>query len=200
MSETRRPLRDLSHLVGADLETIVRYNEALRSHPFTKAQETIREFVNQCVTDPNFVQSPGLLDMMLVVRDVLGDGATDEWNIEDYLSPIEQATRERIKERESEQNSKNASNDRLGARDPMKARIVDIMKMQKNSGMVFSDFLSAWKRDPQGRLILKTINPHDKQDKQRFEVTDDAPAAPGKRPLPKKTYAVSTLRDYWNKS
>jgi hypothetical protein len=185
----------------AALEAIVRSIEAEQAHPFAKAQKTIYEFVNQCVTDPNFKQSPGLLDLMLVVRDVLADGASDKWTVDDYLSPIEQATRELIERRVSQQNAKNASNPRPKGRDPMKQRIVAIMNPQKISGVAFADFLAAWKREPQERLILKTLNPNEKQDKQRFEVTDDVdPYAGDEGPLPTKECPFSTLRDYWSEA
>ncbi|MDP3816680.1 hypothetical protein, partial [Pseudomonas sp.] len=150
---------------------------------------------------PNFKQSPGLLDLMLVVRDVLADGATDKWTVDDYLSPIEQATRELIERRVSQQNAKNASNPRLKGRNPMKQRIVALMKTEKGSGVAFADFLAAWKREPQERLILNTLNPNERQDKQRFEVMDDVdPYAGDEELLTTKEYPFSTLRDYWSEA
>lgn len=70
------------------LDEYGKWETELRNKPITKASEKLYHFVNECVRDPDFQQSPGLLELLLVIRDVLADGATEDWGLDDYLGPV----------------------------------------------------------------------------------------------------------------
>ncbi|GGX89969.1 hypothetical protein GCM10007160_16740 [Litchfieldella qijiaojingensis] len=70
------------------LEEIENYIIEERKKPFHRAQGKITQFVNGCVMDPDFKESPALLMLLLMLRDVLAKEATEEWDLDEYLEPI----------------------------------------------------------------------------------------------------------------
>lgn len=80
---------------GASLDEIVEFIEHRKSQPIEKASRKLYDFVNSCVTDPDFLhpQSEALLDLLRIVRDHLcssdeGPPINELWTLDDIMTPI----------------------------------------------------------------------------------------------------------------
>ncbi|WP_413614888.1 hypothetical protein MRB56_14160 [Halomonas cupida] len=88
---------------SAALEEITEFIQWRQSQPLSKASNKVYDFVNDCVTDPNFLhpQSATLLDVMMLLRDVLIDGINEEWDLDDVLEPIMVQARRIVAEKQA---------------------------------------------------------------------------------------------------
>ncbi|GEN22184.1 hypothetical protein HCU01_01330 [Halomonas cupida] len=86
------------------LEQIEEFLTSEQEKPFQYGMEKFTRLVNDCATDRKFVEdSPGLLELLLLVRDGMVDGATEHWTLDDYLEWLISARNKRVsKQRHAE--------------------------------------------------------------------------------------------------
>lgn len=86
---TKRTARQFSLPTG-DYDALVQAIEDDRNRPIVKASRKLFDFVNSAVTDTDF-RHPDcrhLLHFLLLVRDELTDGISEDWDIDDIFAPM----------------------------------------------------------------------------------------------------------------
>ncbi|WP_417329045.1 hypothetical protein [Halomonas cupida] len=79
------------------LEQIEGFLMGEKEKPFNHAMGKVGRFVDDCATDRNFVEAaPALLELLLIMRDGMADGATEHWTVDDYLEWLIVARNRRV--------------------------------------------------------------------------------------------------------